>query len=45
MPLLRSRTRIRRARLQAGLGLYIVLAVWTLGFAAIVIGHYRFGWW
>jgi hypothetical protein len=45
MPLLRSRTRVHRARLRFGIAFYLVIALWTLGFAAILAGHYLLIWW
>lgn len=45
MPLLRSRTSVRRARLRFGAAFYLVIAIWTLSFVGAVVGHYMFGWW
>jgi hypothetical protein len=44
MPLLRSRTRVHRARFRFVLGFYSVLAIWTLFFAVVVAAHYL-DWW
>ena len=44
MPLLRSRTRVHRARLRFGLGFYSVLAIWTLFFVVVVAARYL-DWW
>jgi hypothetical protein len=44
MRLLRSRTRVHRARFRFVLGFYSVLAIWTLFFAVVVAAHYL-DWW
>jgi hypothetical protein len=45
MPLLRSRTAVHRARWRAGVGIFRVMAFWMVAFAAVLAGHYWFGWW
>ena len=45
MPLLRSRTRVHRARLRFGIAFYMVIAAVTLAFAGILAGRYLLGWW
>jgi hypothetical protein len=45
MPLLRSRTRVHRARLRCGIAFYLVIALWTLGFVGILASHYLRIWW
>ncbi len=44
MPLLRSWTRVHRARFRFGLGFYAVFAVWTLYFVVMVTGRYLHWW-
>jgi hypothetical protein len=44
MPLLRSRTRVHRARFRFGLTFYAIVALWTLYFVVMVAARYL-GWW
>jgi hypothetical protein len=45
MPLLRSITRVHRARLRFGILFFLAMGVLTLIFGAIVVGRYVLGWW
>jgi hypothetical protein len=45
VPLLRSKTEVHRARFRAGVAMYVVMAVVTMAFAAIVAAHDLLGWW
>ena len=44
MPLVRSRWEVRRMRFHFTVRFYVVLAIWTLVFAAIVAGYRFLGW-
>ena len=45
MPLLRSKTRVHRARLRFGIAFYLLIAAVTVAFAGVLAGRNVFGWW
>lgn len=45
MPLLRSITRVHRARLRFGIVFFVVMGLLTLAFGAVLVGRYVLGWW
>jgi hypothetical protein len=45
MPLLRSRTRVHRAKLRFGMAFYLLIGAITLTFAGALAGRNVFGWW
>jgi hypothetical protein len=45
MPLLRSITRVHRARLRFGIAFYLLMGGLTLAVGAVLAGRYLLGWW
>jgi hypothetical protein len=45
MGIFRSHREAARANNRVIGRFYLVIAIWTLVFAAAVAGHYMFGWW
>ena len=45
MGIFRSHREAGRATNRVIGGFYMVIAMWTVVFAAAVAGHYMFGWW
>ena len=45
MGMFRSHRDVARATNRVIGGFFLVMALWTIGFAALVAGHYLLGWW